>query len=95
MLPPQFIPPLLPPGPVAAAAAGALTVWAHPALAFRQAAPGPEASGVQPIKGPDGKQRWYAFIGAAAWTSIAGRMGMFVYIAENRTGPYVPGKKGQ
>lgn len=40
-----------------------------------------EASGVQPLLGPDGKTRWYAFIGAAAWTSIGGRMGMFVYVA--------------
>ena len=50
--------------------------------------PTTEASGVQPIVGPDGRTRWYALVGAAAWTSIGGRMGMFVYIAENMTGPY-------
>ncbi len=36
---------------------------------------------------PDGTVRWYALIGAAAWTSIGGRMGMFVYVADNMTGP--------
>eukprot|EP01046_Picozoa_sp_COSAG06_P088343 COSAG06_NODE_34767_length_469_cov_3.932432_1_plen_71_part_00 len=27
-------------------------------------------------------------MGAAAWTSIGGKMGMFAYVAENMTGPY-------
>jgi hypothetical protein len=50
--------------------------------------PTTEASGVQPIRGPDGRTRWYALVGAAAWTSIGGRMGMFAYVADNMTGPY-------
>ena len=52
--------------------------------------PNVEASGVQPLLGPDGKTRWYAFIGAAAWTSIGGKMGMFVYIAVRATDLQMP-----
>jgi hypothetical protein len=52
--------------------------------------PSVEASGAQPIADPiTGVVRWYALIGAAAWTSIGGRMGMFAYVSDNVTGPYV------
>eukprot|EP00729_Bicosta_minor_P017661 gene17661-24300_t len=61
-----------------------------PVINFNPAPANPnvEASGARPIKGPDGVTRWYALVGAAAWTSIGGRMGMFSYVSQNMTGPY-------
>jgi hypothetical protein len=61
-----------------------------PAINFKiqPANPNVEASGAQRMTGPDGRTRWYALVGAAAWTSIGGRMGMFYYVADDVTGPY-------
>ena len=48
------------------------TALPAPVIEFDPAPANPnvEASGAQPIADPSGRVRWYALVGAAAWTSI-------------------------